>query len=135
MTPYKNAGNDVQKLRYNKVHSRTRQKIEHSFGLLTSRWRFLWKHVYMLNLLRISKTLYVCCVLHNICIDDNDGLDLNDPRGYQTFVDRNQMEEEADVVLNNLPEESDFTLPSAAGLRDLRSDAEEIRRQIMSNLN
>lgn len=59
------------KRQFNAIHSSSRIKVEHAFGLLTSRWRFLWKHLYMYNVERMAKTIVACCALHNICIDQN----------------------------------------------------------------
>lgn len=72
MVPFKTPGNDPDLAKYNLVHSKTRQRIEHSFGYLTARLRFLWKHVYLLDMLRISQTIYTCCVLLKICINEDE---------------------------------------------------------------
>ena len=65
--------------------------IEHAFGPLVSRWRTLWKHLYMLDVIRMTETIYACCVLHNICLDVGDvqaaDEDDNGDR-YDDFVER-----------------------------------------------
>ncbi|KAG2214220.1 hypothetical protein INT45_010706 [Circinella minor] len=77
ITPFSGSDNPGLK-RFNKILSRTRIKIEHAFGSLTMRWRTLWIQLYMLDIPRIAKTIYACCVLHNMCIDGGDIEDLHD---------------------------------------------------------
>lgn len=72
MKPYAAGTSDPDQARFNLVLSSSRIKIEHAFGNLVSRWRFLWKHLYMLTDERLAKTIYACCVLSNICINQND---------------------------------------------------------------
>ncbi|KAI8329545.1 hypothetical protein BC941DRAFT_442726, partial [Chlamydoabsidia padenii] len=46
--------------------------IERAFGLLVARWRFIGLHLYLTNEIRQGMTIFVSCILHNICIDQND---------------------------------------------------------------
>ena len=114
MVPFKAPGADARKVRYNLIHSRTRQKIEHSLGLLTSRWRFLWKHLYLLDLLRVSKTIYACCVLHNICINEGDDDENFETRrfGFEEFMNENQMENDPDITITDDNEDEPFVAPT-----------------------
>ena len=43
--------------------------IEHAFGSPVSRWLTLWKHLYMLDFIQMTESIYACCVLHNNCLD------------------------------------------------------------------
>lgn len=57
----------------NYCHSSIRMTIEHTFGILKTRFRIL-KYVNVYNTAEISKIVLVCCVLHNLCIMYNDKL-------------------------------------------------------------
>lgn len=76
LTPYKNYGQltPVQ-LNYNKIHSKTRVKIEHAFGLLKGRFRRLRDCLDIKEAKDIVEIVVASCVLHNMCIvhgqDDN----------------------------------------------------------------
>ena len=54
--------------------SATRVLIENTFGLLKGRFRQLIE-IDMHNVDKISKFIISCCVLHNLCIDNNDDFD------------------------------------------------------------
>lgn len=75
LTPYKDYGNlTPSHVDYNYRFSKTRVKIENAFGLLKSRFRQLirldfWKVKTM------SRFILSCCVLHNLCIDNNDTIE------------------------------------------------------------
>ena len=88
ITPFPRGTNDRDQSDFNRIHSSTRIKIEHAFGALTMRWRMMWKHMYMLDVERITKTIYTCCVLHNMCIDDDDIMTENEAREYDQFVEQ-----------------------------------------------
>lgn len=72
LTPYRDYGNlnAVQQC-YNHKFSATRVRIENSFGFLKGRFRQLIKLEFH-TVLRISMFIISCCVLHNICIDNED---------------------------------------------------------------
>lgn len=70
---------------------------------MTARWRFLWKHVYLLDMLRISQTIYTCCVLHSICISEGE-VDVNvpvrdNPR-FAAFIAADNREDDATVTVS-----------------------------------
>lgn len=69
LTPYKSEENAIQK-RYNHLHSSTRMAVERVFGDLKNRWRCLSGLECSVD---FSKEIVaVCCILHNICIENND---------------------------------------------------------------
>lgn len=74
LTPYKDFGNlsNAQK-NYNKKLSHCRVLIEHTIGLLKQRFRQLY-HLKSKNIEFICHFIRACCVLHNIC-NENDILE------------------------------------------------------------
>ena len=46
--------------------------IEQAFGQLKGQWHILLGIVLSFNITRICKIIYVCCILHNICIERNE---------------------------------------------------------------
>lgn len=72
LTPFRDYGNLTHMQRnYNYKFCATRVRIENSFGILKARFRQLIR-LDMHSVLRISKFIISCCVLHNICIDQED---------------------------------------------------------------
>ncbi|XP_069128985.1 putative nuclease HARBI1 [Argopecten irradians] len=57
---------------YNKSNMKTRNVVERSFGLLKSRFRCLHKSTgcIMFSPAKTCKVVYVCFILHNLCIDN-----------------------------------------------------------------
>ena len=51
--------------------SKNRAKVEQAFGMLKTRWRYLQNQL-VEPVDKVSKTISVCCILHNICVDIND---------------------------------------------------------------
>ena len=80
ITPFRNNGHlTAQQLRFNRVLSTLRQKIERAISLLKGRWRKLL----LLDHLDIELEVYiivVACVLHNFCLlhDDFDDMYMHD---------------------------------------------------------
>ncbi|KAB0805325.1 hypothetical protein PPYR_02295 [Photinus pyralis] len=82
LTPYRDNGHLSRKQKnYNFKHSSTRVYVEQTFGLLKGRFRIL-KHVHMYNVELIPDLILACCVLHNICMKNNDEIDVD------TFEDK-----------------------------------------------
>ena len=72
LTPFrKNQQITDQMTRYNKVHSSIRIKIEQAFGMLKGRNRRL-KYLDQNSMSVICYTICTACVIHNICIFQND---------------------------------------------------------------
>lgn len=92
LPPFKDYGNMTRsQIMYNKIHSKTRVKIENSFGLLKGRWRRL-KHITVYKIAKASNIVMACCALHNFCLLNNDFaealLDINVERIYGVQFDR-----------------------------------------------
>lgn len=45
--------------------------IEHTFGLIKSRWRVL-KYINVNNVIKAVNIIAACCILHNYCYVNND---------------------------------------------------------------
>lgn len=72
MVPYTDYGNLSAKQRnFNKKLCQTRQIIERAFGQLKERFRRL-KGINVNTVEKVSYTICAACVLHNICIFQND---------------------------------------------------------------
>lgn len=57
--------------------------IEQCFGLLKGRFRIL-KHVNIYNTEFITTLIIACCVLHNICIEKSDKIEVNDEEDHNS---------------------------------------------------
>lgn len=78
MTPFRDNGQlTVRQKRMNRKLSSNRICIEHTFGLLKTRFRIL-KFVNVYNTIDIPKIILGCCILHNLCIVVNDSLEEHD---------------------------------------------------------
>jgi len=72
MCPYRDNGHlTTMQKRFNVVLSSSRVVIEQTFGLLKGRFRRL-KFLDMSDLKLAAKVVVTACVLHNICIDNDD---------------------------------------------------------------
>jgi len=77
ITPFRDYGNVSDKQRkFNKRFCATRVLIENAFRLLKGRFRQLIE-VDLHTVDKISKFIISCCVLHNLCIDNDDGFDFD----------------------------------------------------------
>ena len=65
---------------FNRKLSKDRAKVKQAFGMLTTRWHCL-KNQLVEPMDQASKTISVCCILHNICVDMNDKIDHSDSDG------------------------------------------------------
>lgn len=76
ITPFKDNGHlTVEQLRLNYNLSAVRSTIERTFALLKKRWRCM-KFLDVRSLVWIPRYILACCVLHNICIMQNDILEV-----------------------------------------------------------
>lgn len=86
LTPYRDYGNLTEKQKkYNRRHCGTRVRVENAFGLLKQRWLQLTRTDFA-TVPRTADFIMSCCVLHNLCI-------LNDDEWKDDNVD-NQQEQE-----------------------------------------
>ncbi|XP_051156252.1 putative nuclease HARBI1 isoform X1 [Leptopilina boulardi] len=96
LTPFKDNGHlTPAEINYNKVLSKTRIIVENTFALLKGRFRRL-KFLYLQNVKYASLIILACCVLHNICIDFGDEIDVED-----ADVDGDNFDEECEINCNN----------------------------------
>lgn len=73
LVPFKNNGHlTAEQTNFNGRHSSARLAVERSIGLLKIRWRKLLYKLYMIRIDLIPVFIVACCVLHNICILQND---------------------------------------------------------------
>ena len=63
--------------RFNKELSKACVKVEHCFGMLKGRWRIL-RNIILDDLQKVPLIVLCCCILHNICIFQNDVYDGHD---------------------------------------------------------
>lgn len=100
LVPYYDDGHLTEQQRnYNFCHSSTRVVIERAFGHLKGRWRSLL-HVLAVNDIKFAPYhIFACCVLHNICLLQNDELELQN----HLILTREQREvqEERVIECNN----------------------------------
>lgn len=92
--------------------SKTRVKIENAFGLLKQRFRQLIQ-LDFITVKRSANFIISCCVLHNLCIINNDNLndlDIEDVEHNERHIyneqnpnDRMQGEIKRDIICNVLP--------------------------------
>jgi hypothetical protein len=95
MTPFRNNGHlTPPQVFYNTQLSKTRVKIENTFALLKGRFRRLKDELVRYHIEDYVKTIVACCVLHNICIieDDND---------LQEYIHEGRDERHIPMVLEN----------------------------------
>lgn len=72
LTLYRDNGHlTAQQRRFNISLSSKRQVIERAFGMLKGRFRRL-KYIHLKSMEEICKTIIAACILHNICIFEND---------------------------------------------------------------
>ncbi|KAG2193042.1 hypothetical protein INT47_009292 [Mucor saturninus] len=110
---------------FNATFSSSRIKIKNACGVLTSRWSFLWKPLYMLSVDRMAKTIVSCCGLHNVCVNQNDIeeaiLDGSfDCEGFVEVDRRNRFENEVNFE-PPLPFHGTDATIDAAGMRRIKA--------------
>lgn len=92
VVPYKNVNNiSIRKTQFNKLMSSPRVKIEHSFGMVKNRFRRILHFSEIRSLKLMNDIVVSACVLHNICILQNDCWD------YTYEIDESDESDEEDV--------------------------------------
>lgn len=87
LVPYKHSGKVTkEEEKYNYIHSKARCCIERAFGLLKGRFRRL-KMLDMTKIEKIPDLIIACCILHNLCQDNDDSVDDDDisARDFDSF--------------------------------------------------
>ena len=104
--PYKKLQNmSRESRRFNDEHVRGREQVERAFGVLKGRRRILNTEVDE-EISQVKVTVMACCVLHNICILQED----------DTAI---QPVENEDLETNDVQSEEDVRIPDAVLLRDV----------------
>src|SRR5436190_18983820 len=77
MVPFKDNGHLTERqINFNKRLSSARMIVERSFGLLKGRFRSILDTLPMRRTDLIPKYIIACCILHNICILQNDMINI-----------------------------------------------------------
>lgn len=109
--PFKENGalTETQK-QFNFIHSSTRMVVENAFGLLKNRFRRLLHFTEHTDLTLCVNILASCCVLHNICIIQNDIFETDELIDIQDQPENNDEPQEGvsrrDILINELIEKN-----------------------------
>ncbi|KAM4691050.1 putative nuclease HARBI1 [Rhinophrynus dorsalis] len=97
MTPVENPTTAAEE-KYNTAHQATRSVIDRTFGMLKSRFSCLDKSkgVLLYTPEKVCKIFFVCCILHNIALNENLELELNEGYGEQEEINTEPFEEDTD---------------------------------------
>lgn len=77
MVPFKNNGHLTEaEINFNNYLCSARVMVERAIGLLKGRFRSLLDKLHMRRIDLIPRYIIACCVLHNICILNEDFLDI-----------------------------------------------------------
>lgn len=109
MVPYRDNGHltDRQK-NYNFCHASARMAIERAFGLLKGRFRSLLTVLDMGRVDLIPEFILACCVLHNICLLQQDELPVLEVEFSENGYNNNRRRDQhvgstkRDLICNNL---------------------------------
>jgi len=78
MAPFKNTGKLTEaQVKFNNTLSKMRVVVEQAFALLKGRFRRL-KCLELRDPIKLNQTVFMCCILHNICLSECDLDDLLD---------------------------------------------------------
>ena len=78
ITPYKdNRLLDFEGKNFNKKNSQIRCMVECCIGLLKCRWRWILDKFSLSKIKPIPYSVTACCILHNICLKNDDELEYN----------------------------------------------------------
>ncbi|KAL1268450.1 hypothetical protein QQF64_033813 [Cirrhinus molitorella] len=75
ITPYRQPVASQVEARYNRIHTKARNIIERTFGILKTRWRAIFLRALEIRPLFAPKVIGACCALHNICVATGDILE------------------------------------------------------------
>ena len=78
LKPYPRIGVLAQdEKRFNKEISKARVKVEHCYGILKGLWRIL-RQAIQDDIQKVPLIILCCCILHNVCVFQNDEYDGSD---------------------------------------------------------
>jgi len=98
MVPFKDNGHlSERQINFNKRLSSARMIVERSLGLLKGRFRSILDTLPMQRTDLIPKYIIVCCILHNICLLQNDVIDIP-----IIINESNIIQEESRIIENNV---------------------------------
>jgi len=98
---------------FNFKHSSTRMPVEHLNGVLKRRWRILSRGCEVWTMELMVDIIITCCILHNLCLDDNDVSIGEDWREEGDEEEQVPMNAGMDVNDNDAQEEEDQPGPEA----------------------
>lgn len=98
ITPYKQLGTlDGRQRRFNLYHSKARSIVECSFGYLKARWRCIFNKDLELKIPNCIKTIVACCVMHNLCLQEDALEESYEHSNEENTERRNQSSVEVDT--------------------------------------
>lgn len=87
ITPYtEHRRLDERQKKFNHLHSKARIAIEQAFGQMKTRWRCIFLRSLELHVKNSIKVIAICCILHNICLDVGDLMNID-----QEFENEDQL--------------------------------------------
>ena len=72
LTPFRGRNNTPEQTRFNKAHSKTRVKVEHTFGMVKARFYALAQLIRVKSPQQAARLITICCILHNIALMHGD---------------------------------------------------------------
>ncbi|KAK7893499.1 hypothetical protein WMY93_022651 [Mugilogobius chulae] len=78
VTPYRQPVASQVEARFNRHHAKARNVIERTFGALKTRWRAIFLRALEIRPTFAPKVVGACCLLHNLCVDADDLLEVNE---------------------------------------------------------
>ena len=112
LTPFRDTGHlAAQERQYNFAHSSTRMVVERSLGLFKARFRKLRTTMDVNKVADIPEIVIAACVLHNICLleddiedflDDVDGDDDDDDDGEDIFPPAASGTDKSNMIMREL---------------------------------
>ncbi|XP_059317656.1 protein ALP1-like isoform X2 [Lycium ferocissimum] len=75
LTPYTGRGLSDHQADYNKRHFATRKVAQRALARLKDKWKIIQGVMWRPDKQKLPRIILVCCVLHNILIDLNDGVE------------------------------------------------------------
>uniref|UniRef100_A0A803K734 Putative nuclease HARBI1 n=2 Tax=Xenopus tropicalis TaxID=8364 RepID=A0A803K734_XENTR len=97
MTPVSNPKTRAEK-KYNHAHSATRSIIDRTFGMLKTRFGCLDKSkgVLLYSPEKVCKIFFVCCILHNIAMNESDYIEVNEEYAQHEEINMEPFEDDTD---------------------------------------